>query len=78
MKPLIDDMVQDDPDKRPTMDEVIQRFDTLVESLSQWKLRARAAPRGVNIFKETAQIVSHWGRKIIFLIKRTPALPKPT
>jgi hypothetical protein len=78
MKPLIDDMVHDDPDKRPTMDEVIQRFDVLVEDLGQWQLRARAAPRGVNIFKETAQIIPHWGRKIVYLIKRTPAMPKPT
>ncbi|KIM35903.1 hypothetical protein M413DRAFT_78958 [Hebeloma cylindrosporum] len=78
MKPLIDDMVQDDPEKRPTMDEVIQRFDALVEGLSEWQLRARAAPRGINIFKETGHIISHWGRKIVFLIKRTPALPKPT
>ena len=54
MKPLIDDMVHNDPDKRPTMDEVIQRFDALVEGLGQWKLRARASPRGVNMFKETA------------------------
>jgi len=30
MAPLIDDMVQDDPDKRPTMDEVIQQFNALV------------------------------------------------
>ncbi|KAF8134308.1 hypothetical protein EV363DRAFT_1131233, partial [Boletus edulis] len=41
MKPLVADMIQSDPSKRPAMDEVIARFDNICRSLSRWKLRSR-------------------------------------
>ena len=41
MKPLVDDMVQDDPAKRPNIDEVVRRFDEIMRPLSWWKLRSR-------------------------------------
>ena len=41
MKPLVDDMVQDDPSKRPKIDEVVERFDGILRSLSWWKLHSR-------------------------------------
>jgi len=78
MKPLIDDMVQDDPTKRPNMNEVVKRFEELVQSLSQWKLRSRAAPRML-YFSQRIQtplyILSHWKRRIAYIIKGTPAIP---
>ena len=37
----MDDMVQDDPSKRPTIDEVVNRFGEMIKSLSWWKLRSR-------------------------------------
>ena len=78
MRPLIDDMVQDDPTKRPNMNEVVKRFEELVQGLSQWKLRSRAAPRML-YFSQRIQtplyILSHWKRKITYIIKGTPAIP---
>ena len=44
MRPLVEDMVQDDPKKRPTMDEVVERFDKIRASLSWWILRKRLVP----------------------------------
>lgn len=41
MQPLVDDMIQDDPHKRPTIDEVVARFDQLIPTLSTWTLRSR-------------------------------------
>jgi len=39
LKPLADDMTHKDPAMRPTIGEVIQRFNKEVEQLSQWQLR---------------------------------------
>lgn len=41
LKPLMEDMVQPDVSKRPTIDEVVARFDELWRSLHWWQLRAR-------------------------------------
>ncbi|KAJ3480768.1 hypothetical protein NLI96_g8119 [Meripilus lineatus] len=45
IKPLVADMVQDDPARRPTMDEVVSRFDTMIYSLSYWWLISRLVGR---------------------------------
>jgi hypothetical protein len=43
MKSLVADMVNDDPKQRPTMDEVVTRFDDITKglTLSSWKLGSR-------------------------------------
>ena len=54
MKSLITDMVQEDPKKRPAMDEVVNRFVEIKNRLSTWKLppgwlgtmRSGLSPRG--------------------------------
>ena len=43
MKPLIADMTQEDPQKRPTVQEVVSRFAEIRRGLSIWKLRSRVA-----------------------------------
>ncbi|KIM38851.1 hypothetical protein M413DRAFT_419793 [Hebeloma cylindrosporum] len=78
MKPLIDDMVQDDPDKRPNMNEVVQRFEAIVQGLSQWKIRSRAHRRMLffsDKMRIPLHILSHWRRKATYIMKRTPAIP---
>lgn len=40
---LVKDMVQDDPSKRPTMDQVVLRFKQIRRKLSSHKLRSRVA-----------------------------------
>ncbi|KAJ3776846.1 hypothetical protein FB446DRAFT_635306 [Lentinula raphanica] len=41
LRDLIADMTHDDPMKRPTMDEVVTRFEEIRKKLSWWKLRSR-------------------------------------
>ncbi|KAK0435676.1 hypothetical protein EV421DRAFT_1716548, partial [Armillaria borealis] len=40
LRPLVSDMVKENPSERPTIDDVVIRFDTLVKSLSSWRLQA--------------------------------------
>ncbi|KAL1713756.1 hypothetical protein EV715DRAFT_267062 [Schizophyllum commune] len=48
LRPLVESMTQADPSKRPTMDEVAERFESLAASLSSWKLRSRVAKENDN------------------------------
>ncbi|KAF8874869.1 hypothetical protein CPB84DRAFT_1736865 [Gymnopilus junonius] len=73
----IDEMVQEDPTKRPTMDEVVRRFDDLVQGLSFFKLRSRVPQRKDNIFIALEHCIPHWLRKFRSIIRRTPAMPIP-
>lgn len=40
LRPLVEDMVKENPSERPTIDDVVIRFDALVKSLSFWRLQA--------------------------------------
>lgn len=75
MKPLVDEMVQDDPKKRPNMDEVVARFETIRASLSSWKLRSRVVPRKDMFYHGIIHGAKHWIRRIGFVVKRVPPIP---
>ncbi|KAF8263951.1 hypothetical protein EI94DRAFT_1739586 [Lactarius quietus] len=77
MQPLIVDMVQEDPKKRPNMDEVISRFAEIRNKLSTWKLRSRMA-RNNEIWPVTAwRSVAHWYRTVGYVFARKAAIPEP-
>jgi hypothetical protein len=70
-------MVQDDPTKRPTMDEVVTRFFDIRNELSTWKLRSRMARRN-EVWPVTAwRAMNRWYLTIGYVIARRPALPEP-
>jgi len=70
-------MVGEDPTKRPTMDEVVNRFGEIKRGLSTWKLRSRMA-RNNEIWPVMAwRAVSHWYRTVGHVITCKPALPEP-
>ncbi|KAJ7782459.1 hypothetical protein DFH07DRAFT_900876 [Mycena maculata] len=73
LRPLMDDMVQPDPTLRPTMDEVVERFDAIVRGLSHRKLRSRVVKADTHFNWYYA--VTHWFRKVGFIIRRYPAIP---
>lgn len=75
LRPLVNDMIQDDPTKRPKIGDVMKRFDELVAGFGSWKLRSRTSSRADNPFVNFGRLVSHWGRKVHFLINRTPSIP---
>jgi len=77
MLPLVNDMVQDDPTKRPTIDEVVNRFQQIYRSLSWWSLRSRPVPgdeisRG-RLFRRTR----HFFRTTVYILTLRSALPRP-
>ncbi|KAH7889055.1 hypothetical protein F5I97DRAFT_1935427 [Phlebopus sp. FC_14] len=78
MVPLLADMLQDDPSKRPTMDEVVQRFDSIRASLSSWKLRSRVVERHESAMERMTRATAHWARRVWFVVRRVPAIPTPS
>lgn len=77
MVPLVNDMVQDDPTKRPTMDEVVSRFSEIKNKLSMWKLRSRIARQNELWPVAAWRAVGHWYRTIGYVLGRKAAIPEP-
>ncbi|KAG2353295.1 hypothetical protein BDR07DRAFT_1433731, partial [Suillus spraguei] len=63
MEPLVSDMTQTDPTRRPTMDEVMSRFAVMKE---EW------------IIMRPFRGLFHWLRCLRFLWRRLPAIPSLT
>ncbi|KAJ3914612.1 kinase-like domain-containing protein [Lentinula edodes] len=76
LRPLVSDMVADDPSKRPTMDEVASRFTGIVGKLRWWKLRSRAVQKD-EFFSTPFRAIYHifWTASMMLLLK--PAIPSP-
>lgn len=68
-------MVQDDPSKRPTMEQAVERFDSLRQNLSTWKLRSRVTDKDEDPFERLYRGAAHWRRRIGFIVKRVSAIP---
>ncbi|TFY55072.1 hypothetical protein EVG20_g9454 [Dentipellis fragilis] len=77
MKDLVADMVQDDPSKRPEINEVVTRFAKIRESLRSWKLRSRTIPRKEWKIVTLWRYPPHIARTIRFIATRKPAIPDP-
>ncbi|KAH9937748.1 kinase-like domain-containing protein [Amylocystis lapponica] len=75
---LVADMVQDDPTKRPTIDEVVSRFAELRSKLSYWKLRGRLVKRTERIgLRRFLKNIRHLYRTTKFILWRYRAIPTP-
>ncbi|KAH9054585.1 hypothetical protein EDB83DRAFT_2225461 [Lactarius deliciosus] len=77
MQPLISDMIQEDPAKRPNMDEIVARFAEIRNKLSTWKLRSRMTRN--NEFWPVAawRSVIHWYRTIGYVLANKAPIPEP-
>lgn len=75
MVPLLQDMCQDDPAKRPTMDEVVLRFTEIMKGLSSWKLRTRLADMHERYLEHFFHSSAHWAGQIGRIARRIPAVP---
>lgn len=73
--PLVDEMTQDDPSERPTMDQALAMFESIVARLSAWKLRSRVAKVEDNPFYDLHLSVTHWMRRVKLVALRRPAVP---
>ncbi|KAH9971414.1 kinase-like domain-containing protein [Lactifluus volemus] len=77
IKPLIADMVQEDPTKRPTMDEVVARFADIRSKLSTWKLRSRVARKNEIWPVAVSRTASHWYRTVAYVLTHKAPIPEP-
>ncbi|KAI5825113.1 hypothetical protein K523DRAFT_283738, partial [Schizophyllum commune Tattone D] len=78
LRSLVDDMTQSDSSKRPTINEVEERFESLVASLSSWKLRSRVAKQHDNPFHSMYLSTAHWLRRVKLVALRRAAVPSPS
>ena len=77
MVPLISDMIDVDPTKRPTTDQVVTCFDEISRSLSQWKLRSRVVSKEDSILTGLYRAAIHAIHTTYYLLTRKPAVPVP-
>ncbi|EIW62637.1 uncharacterized protein TRAVEDRAFT_34025 [Trametes versicolor FP-101664 SS1] len=79
LEPLVQDMVQDDPTKRPTIQDVIRQFDELVpvKPLGSQKLRSRLIYRKEGAGDALVQRIAHAFRTARYILTRKPAIPRP-
>lgn len=77
LHPLIADMTQDDPTKRPTMDEAFTRFESIVKKLGFLKLRSRVSYPSESFLDRAVRFAVHWPRQVKYVFKRLPAIPRP-
>lgn len=78
MRPLVEDMVQDDPSKRPTMDQVVERFTKLHKSLSWWTLTTRLVRNEESRHTRITAPIRHFFRTTVDTLAFRSALPTPS
>ncbi|KAJ3712460.1 kinase-like domain-containing protein [Lentinula raphanica] len=76
LRELIADMTHDDPMKRPTMDEVVVRFEEIRKKLSWWKLRSRVSDRTFPLLFHRIYSPIHWSIQLTYILRLKPAIPK--
>jgi hypothetical protein len=78
MSGLVDALTDEDPAKRPTIEEVVERFDTICRSLSTVELHSlitsKNDPTLFAMFRYAIQLT----RTLLRVIRRRPAIPIPS
>lgn len=69
-------MCQDDPTKRPTMSEVVSRFEEITKALPWWKLRSRVMEKSESRFISALGLPGHWAKQAYRIMRQIPALPQ--
>ncbi|KIK55647.1 hypothetical protein GYMLUDRAFT_175241 [Collybiopsis luxurians FD-317 M1] len=72
------DTTHDDPTARPTMNEVVVRFEKIRKRLSWWKLRSRVSDKTVPLILHRLYSPIHWIQQLSYIIRRIPAIPDYT
>jgi len=75
---LIADMTQDDPSKRPVIEDVVSRWNTILECLTTWKLRSRVVLKDEPLVGGLRSAFGAFRRRIWYIISRKPAIPTVT
>jgi hypothetical protein len=64
MDSLSSDMMDVDPTKRPSMDQVVERYARILQGLTPWKLKARLVGRKEWPFEMIVKSASHLARRL--------------
>lgn len=70
-------MTAEDPAARPAMDEVVDRFNKLLGTLSSWKLRSRLVRRDDSMPMNFLKGAWHAYMTASFVVRRMKPLPIP-
>ena len=76
MHPLVADIVQDDPTKRPEMGEVVTLFCEIKGKLSSCKICSRIVRRDEIWPLAVWQSIGHWYRTLGYILGRKAANPE--
>ncbi|KAG6910423.1 hypothetical protein DXG01_010778 [Tephrocybe rancida] len=74
LRELANDMVNSEPTKRPSMAEVVSRFDVIIAGLGNWTLRSPLVPVGTQ--RPFSKSIVHWSKQLTRMARRIPAIPK--
>ncbi|EPT04679.1 hypothetical protein FOMPIDRAFT_1113111 [Fomitopsis schrenkii] len=77
IEPLVADMVQTEPEKRPTIAEVESRFDELCHKLSWRQLRGRLVDKKEDAFSRAVLGIIHALQTAKCIVKRCAPVPMP-
>jgi len=75
LQEFVDEMVQEDPQKRPTIDEVAVRFKEVKQKVTSWKARSRLVHRRENPLVGVFRGVRHVFRTGSYIVRRLPPVP---
>ncbi|KAJ6594501.1 kinase-like domain-containing protein [Mycena capillaripes] len=73
---LVAEMVQEDPAKRPNMNQVVDQFSKIKAGQSEWKLRSRFMDDQARD-SSALRSIGFWARQLYFKARRIPAIPSP-
>ena len=77
MENLINSMTNEDPAKRPRIEEVLQTFARIRRSLSKAKLRSAIISRKAPKVFVVVQRAMHSIRTMKYILSRLPSIPDP-
>ncbi|KAG6834335.1 hypothetical protein H0H93_010363 [Arthromyces matolae] len=74
IRELVSDMVKDNPQERPTMNQVVARYDDIINGLGEWELRSPVVTVGesLGIFG----FIGHWVKHFVYHLRGIPAIPR--
>ena len=78
MRKLVEDMLRGNPDERPTMEEVVERFATIQKRLRWWNFRARLVRRSEWHIIRPVLGLAHVVRTAHYIVKGLSAVPVPS
>lgn len=72
---MVNDMIHDEPKKRPDMNQVVERFQTIRADLGTLKLCSGIVPLGEPVITKVFRAVPRMTQTFLYIIRGHPAIP---